>query len=181
MALARLQSKTLSRAANSGQLLAIPDGPEGVRVTLEIMARLAREASLEPAIQGLAIELTQGVRNEDFYGEIAALHAFVRDEIRYVQDVNGVETLRPPLDTLALGAGDCDDKSVLLAALLESIGHPARYTAVAFEPDLFEHVYVESRFDWRGRKWLPLETTKEVPPGWEPEGIVGRMCRRVRS
>lgn len=175
MSLARLAHPALSRAPSS-QLLAIPDGPEGVRVTLEVMRRLAREARLDPAIQRLAIELTSDVANEDFYGEIEALHAFVRDEIRYVQDVNDVETLRLPMETLELRAGDCDDKSVLLAALLESIGHPARFVALAFEPDLFEHVLVETKL---GNRWLPLETTKEVAPGWEPEDVVSRMRRHI--
>ncbi len=52
------------------------------------------------------------------------LHRFVRDNIRYIKDIRDVETVAYPDITLQQGQGDCDDKSVLLASLLESIGHP---------------------------------------------------------
>src|SRR5438105_1214620 len=100
-------SQATLRRPSLGQLLAIPDGPEGIRVTLEAMRRLVRVARVNPDIQALAIHLTAGLPNEDFYGEIERLFTFVRDQIRYVQDTNDVEVLRAPQDTLDLGAGDC--------------------------------------------------------------------------
>lgn len=176
--LGKLNSVGLARAPRA-QLIGIPDGPEGVRITLEVMRSFARLARINPDVRGLAIQLTQGVTPDDELGEIAALFMFVRDRIRYVQDVNEVETVQTPEVTLEVGAGDCDDKSTLLAALLESIGHPARFAAVAFAPDAFEHVLVETRFNWRGQDWLPLETTKQVPLGWYPDGVVSKMVRNV--
>lgn len=140
------------------------------------MRRLAREARTDPEIRQLAIQLTSHVANEDFRGEANALFEYVRDRIRYVQDVNEVETISSPRITLELGAGDCDDKVTLLAALLESIGHPARFAAVAFSPDAFEHVILETRI---GPHWVPLETTKEVPMGWYPDDVVSKMIRHV--
>lgn len=177
MPLAKLQA-----ARRPAQLLAIPDGPDGVRATLEVMRRLVREGRNDPDVQALAIELTAGIRDteENRQAAIEALHRFVRDEVRYVPDVNEVETLRTAHETLfELAAGDCDDKSIALASLLEAIGIPARFVAVAFSPDLFDHVYVEARFNWRGAEWMPLETTKAVEPGWEPGGVVSRMHRHV--
>lgn len=169
-------SQETLQAPPQGQLLGLPDGVEGVRATLEIMARLVRAARINPGIRNTAIALTRGLADEDFLGEISELHRFVRDEIRYVQDVNDVETLQTPEETLRVGAGDCDDKSTLLSALLESIGHPARFAAVAFSPDAFEHVLVETKL---GEKWLPLETTKPVNVGWYPDGVVSKMLRHI--
>jgi len=94
------------------------------------------------------------------------LYRFVRDSIRYVQDVNEIETVQEPQKTLEFGAGDCDDKATLLAALLESIGHPTRFVAIGFEPGIFSHVYVESRI---GDSWVAMETTEPVEMGWEPD------------
>lgn len=166
------------QATRQPQLLGLPDGVEGVRATLEIMARLVRAARVSPGVRNTAISLTRSVANEDFFGEISELHCFVRDQIRYVGDVNDVETLQTPEETMRVGAGDCDDKSVLLAALLESIGHPSRFAAVAFAPDAFEHVLVETRLGSDG-KWIPLETTKPVEVGWYPEGVVSKMVRHI--
>jgi len=86
----------------------------------------------------------------------------VRDEIRYVQDTNGIELLHDPVTLLEIGAGDCDDKSILLASLLESIGHRTRFVAVAFEPDRFSHVWVQDYLDGR---WVDLEPTEPLPFG----------------
>jgi transglutaminase-like putative cysteine protease len=160
-------------------LLGIPDGPEGIRATLEIMRRLVRDARKTRDVRELALSLTAPTgsgNGKNYFGEVQALTSYVRDQIRYVQDVNEVETISPPSEVIRLGAGDCDDKAILLAALLESIGHPARFVALAFVPDLFEHVLVESKI---GQTWMPLETTEEVPPGWYPEGVIGRMVRHI--
>lgn len=155
---------------------AIPDGPEGVRVTLELMRRLVREWRSNPEIIALARHIVSSVAQKDFTGEVSALQNFVRDSIRYTQDVNEVETVQAPNITLQTAHGDCDDQSVLLATLLEAVGHPTRFAAIGFEPDNFEHVYVETLI---GRNWESAETTEPVPVGWMPEGVVSKMVRHI--
>jgi transglutaminase-like putative cysteine protease len=150
----------------------IPEGRAGTLATLKIMARLARAAKTSLVIRSLAVELTNGCAQKDWLCEIKALHAFVRDKIRYVKDVRDVETLTTPETLLAIGAGDCDDKSVLLAALLESINHPTRFVAIAFAPDDFVHVFAETRV---GNNWIALETTEPVEIGWTPPGVADRV------
>lgn len=168
------------QALAASSLLGIPDGPEGIRATLEMMRRAVIAAKINPSIRELAVSLTNDLPDGDFKSEIERLFLFVRDRIRYVQDINEVETVQTPDYTLALGAGDCDDKATLLAALLETIGHPARFAALAFAPDQFEHVLVETRL---GPRWIALETTPvEGSPadmGWYPPGVVSKMLRHV--
>ena len=59
------------------------------------------------------------------------------------------------------GGGDCDDNSVLLANLLQSIGINTRFTFVP------RHVYVEAYLPdaiWRHKKegdWVVLDSTCE--------------------
>lgn len=133
------------------------------------MARLAREGSRSPQIRRLAVELTtkgfwtgRGLPQKDFAGETRRLTEFVRDEIRYVGDIEGVETLHDPVTVIRQGAGDCDDKSLLLASLLLAIGHTPRFKAVAFVEDGYSHVWTQDRI---GGRWLDLETTEPVPFG----------------
>lgn len=82
-----------------------------------------------------------------------------------MRDVNTVETVQTPDKTLLDGSGDCDDQAVLLGSLLESIGHPARFLAVGFQPGVFAHVLVEGKI---GARWVPLETTERWPAGRAP-------------
>lgn len=100
------------------------------------------------------------------------IHRFVRDRIRYVKDIKGVETLQSPEKTLEIGQGDCDDKSVLVGALLESIGHPVRFKAIGFIPGVFSHVLPETKI---GSKWIAVETTEPWPLGRLPPGIIQRL------
>lgn len=153
-------------------LQAIPDGVEGVRETLKVMGRLVREGKKTLPVRNLAVELTRNLPPKDWGAEVRALHSFVRDKIRYVRDIRDVETVQTPEVTLELGSGDCDDKSVLLSALLESISHPSRFVAVAFRPDDYSHVLVETKI---GTKWVPLETTMNVGVGWMPPNVVNRL------
>jgi transglutaminase-like putative cysteine protease len=140
------------------------------------MRRIVKDWRVRPEMRSLAESIIGGLAEKDFSGEIEALHAWVRDSIRYVNDINEVETLKTPDLVLSTGQGDCDDKAILLATLLESAGHPARFVAVGFEPDNFSHVYVESKI---GPRWLPLETTEQVSAGWSPEGVITRMVRHI--
>lgn len=156
----------------------LPDGRAGIVATLNIMRQIVRKYRKHPSIRELALRLTSDNRQNDVMADVKSLHAFVRDYIRYVNDTRGVETLQTPLATLELRAGDCDDKSILLASLLESIGRAARLVAVGFKPDSFCHVLVEVR-SGNGRTWIPLETIKNVPAGWFPADVRAKMITHI--
>lgn len=143
----------------------IPSGRSGVVETLRIMAALVRQGKKTMRVREKALALTQSCDQKDYACEVRLLHAFVRDQIRYVGDIDGVETVQAPEKTLEYMAGDCDDKSVLLASLLAAIGHPSRFVAIGYTPGVYEHVYVETKI---GAGWIPLETTEPVAVGWEP-------------
>lgn len=127
---------------------------------------------VHPAVRELAVKLTGNLPQKNFSAEVSALFYYVRDKIRYLKDVNGVETLQSPLQTLRLRAGDCDDKVTLLGALLESIGHPVRFQALGFSPGRLEHVIAEC---YIGGQWVALDATEPVAPGWNPKGAVEKM------
>ena len=156
----------------TSNLQIIPSGPEGVYQTLKIMKQVTRAGKTDINVRRKAMDLTKHLNQKDWLGEVKNLHRFVRDNIRYVKDIRDVETIAYPDITLQLGQGDCDDKSVLLASLLESIGHPTRFVAVGFRPRNYSHVYLETKI---GNTWLGLETTEPVEVGWQPKGVMARM------
>ena len=153
----------------------IPYGAAGTRKTLKLMRELVRRFKMDLTIRNLAGRLTSGLRQKDFNGEIRLLHAYVRDSVRYLKDIHGVETVQTPLVTLNNGFGDCDDKATLLCALLESIGHPTRFWAVGFQGMFeYQHVLLETRSGNR-MSWIALETTEPVPAGWRPKKVIASM------
>ncbi len=152
----------------------IPNGVAGTKATLNIMSGLVKTYKKSPPIRELAIRLTNNQSQKNWIGEVKAIHRFVKNQIRYVKDIRGVETLQTPVQTLRLQAGDCDDKSTLVAALLESIGHPTRFKAVGFLPNTYNHVYPETKI---GDKWVTVECTEPVRVGWQPKGIKAVLMR----
>lgn len=162
-------------------LQGIPDGPEGTVATLKIMRTFARNAIRDPAMivrnQAEHILNAAGVAPRAYMQELIALQEFVRDQISYTQDPEDVEMVQTPQKTLESARGDCDDEATLLAALLLSIGHPARFVAVGFNNEPLSHVLVESKV---ADQWLPAETILAgVSVGWYPSGVTSRYVLNV--
>jgi transglutaminase-like putative cysteine protease len=158
----------LPRTQTRQTLQAIPSGIAGIETTLAAMRRFVEEYKTYPEVRELALSLTRGLPQKDFHGEARALFNFVKNSIRYVKDINGVETVQTPLKTLEYGQGDCDDKATVLAALLESLGHETRLYAVGFAPQNISHVLLECNING---EWIALETTEPVEFGWRPQFV----------
>lgn len=140
------------------------------------MRQLVRRYKKSLPIRQLAFAIIDNVRgHKNFSAQVRAIHRWVQSNIQYVKDIRGVETLATPTKTLEFGKGDCDDQSVLLASLLESIGHPTRFVAIklkTFGP--YVHVFTETKI---GPRWYPLETTELWPAGMGPPKYAARLVR----
>lgn len=167
-----LQAVQIQQSNSTSQLKTLPPGRAGVRATLEAMRNFVRQYKKDLTVRETAGQLFSGLAQKNFLGEVKTLHRYVQNNIRYMNDIRGVETVQSPVKTLEYGYGDCDDKSTLLAAMLEATGHPSRFVAVGKAPGKFTHVYVETLV---GKRWFPLETTEPVPAGWAPPDMRSRM------
>lgn len=94
-----------------------------------------------------------------------------RTPISSMVDSKAIDRVNYPCETLANGTGDCDDFSVLCAAMLEAAGIP---TALAVGPghihvlfdsglsaDILESVPLDADtvITWQNRIWIPIEAT----------------------
>lgn len=126
------------------------------------MADLANQGKQSMKVRRRALECVNGALQKDYAEEARRCLEYVRDDIRYVRDIRGVETLHTCDAILEIGQGDCDDKAILLASMLESLGHRCRFVAVAFTPGQWVHVWVQ---DMVYGRWLDLEPTEPIPYG----------------
>ncbi|MHB8071871.1 MAG: transglutaminase-like domain-containing protein [Candidatus Cryosericum sp.] len=152
----------------------IPEGPAGIVVTLDMMSKIVRQYKTSLTVRNLATSITQQLPGKDYRGEIEAVQRWVKNNIRYVRDVSDVETLQTPEALLQSRSGDCDDQAMMVATLLESIGHPTGFVAVGFSPNEYDHVYAITRL---GTAWLSVETTENVPIGWRPDNVVSHLVK----
>lgn len=166
-----------ANAPATGTLISVPGGIAGVQRTLALMVDLVRTFKTDVNVNAFAVQLVHGCAPKDKRCELDTLQRFVRDQIRYVNDIDGVETLRTPIQTLKLQAGDCDDKAVLLAALAATIGFATRFCAIGVRGGDFSHVMAQARL---GAGWINAETI--VPGaelGWFPTDATSVMLAHV--
>ncbi len=173
-------------------LVRVPRGLRGAVESARLIGRLIEEGAKDFCVRQKAIEIFRrcGVRPKDRWGEVRALFEWVRNNIRYTRDIFGVETLHTAQRMLELRAGDCDDMTILLGAMLKSTGYPVRLCLAGFErrfPHLYSHIYPEVRI---GRRWVAIDATVRHPIGWVPParwlgiceiGRDGIQCRRALS
>lgn len=155
----------------AGVLIATPDGKAGAYHTVGLMRAMVQDAKISPEVLQCAHSLIGLSPQHGEATEADTLFRFVRDDVRYIPDVLGVETLTEPAYVLARMSGDCDDKATLLAALLESVGKPTRFVLAGYTPEHreYEHVYLQTLIDG---EWLTMDPSVPVPMGWEAPGAV---------
>lgn len=161
----------------------IPKGYLGTRQTVAHIKGLIRAGAKNFSVRQKAIDilLAGRVPSKDYLGEIASLFQWVQQNVRYTKDPFRVEVLHSAPRMLELRAGDCDDMTILLGAMLESIGHPVRLVLAGPDPlrsRLFTHIYLEVFY--RGR-WIPLDATMPFPMGWEPRTPVKEVIDIERT
>lgn len=141
------------------------------------MCQLVNQYKTDLNVRNLAVQLVHDCQPKDRRCELSTLQHFVRDSIRYVMDIDGVETLQTPVQTLKLEAGDCDDKAVLLNALAASIGFATRFCAIGVRGGPFSHVMAQAAL---GRGWINCETiVSGVEIGWFPPDATQGMLAHV--
>jgi transglutaminase-like putative cysteine protease len=140
-------------------MLELGEGPGVIDRLVAELQRFKRDPRELAYVRGVALDIVTNLAPNDDLGEVRAVWQYVRDQVRYVRDVASVDTLQTPRATLSVLQGDCDDKAVLLASLLETIGYATRFVVSATVPGRsYNHVYVEAFVPKLGR-WIPLESS----------------------
>jgi len=136
------------------------DEPQFVFANHGIMVAKPGEASLKRLVD----QLLQGVPN-DRNSRIQRLVDFVSKDIEYsfVEATTG-ETLKRASETLMTRSGDCSNKTILLASLLEQINEeylliyvPQHITVIVPQGDFPDDNKLD--FTWNEKNWLIAETT----------------------
>jgi len=157
-------------------LLNYPFGYAGTKFTIDKMHVMVRKGKTDPDVIGAARAIVRNCPRKNYHAEAEAIFDFVKRNIRYTRDPNGVELVQSPSVTLRLGHGDCDDAAVLISALCEAVGMRTGFETIRSNPqvpDEFSHVYaiVRTNEGWRAAD----PTVDESFFGWQPQaGVYGR-------
>lgn len=146
---------------------------------VRIIKDLVKKGIRNPLIRQESVWLVSGCPDRDEGCEIARIFWYVKANVRYTQDIYGIDTYQAPQRTIQFKGGDCDDQASLLCSMLGAIGFQTGFRVVSTTGKAWEHIYALVGVPKKApEKVLPLDTT--VPssyPGWEPPAYQIRAKR----
>ena len=149
--------------ALSGYVVPLANGIGGIHQTLRMMRQLVNQCKTNVQIRQAATNIIFLTPEKDEYSD--------------VKDVNDVETLSTPMMTLEGGLGDCDDQTVLLASMLESVGYPTRFVVEGYSvPDEYDHVYMQALVFGQ---FISMDPTEQKYMGWSPPDPVSQLVEMI--
>lgn len=154
-----------TRAPMNVRTLQIPEGDAGTAATIAAMRQLIDEGKKDPVVYELARSILRKARVAafDLAGEARAIYESVRRNLRFTRDIRGKETLHSARELVRLRMGDCDDYTILMCSLLESVGLRTHITTVATDerdPGTFTHVFPEVYLNGR---WVAVDAARKKP------------------
>lgn len=168
---------------------AIPRPDDDERATAEtigIMADMVRQDSQSPIVRQAARAAAAGINGADARRLIESVFWWIRRHVALTQDsdiAQGIaglsstpeetEVLIRPADLLAMPqpAGDCDDHSMLAAAMLTALGIPAALRTIAADPadpSRYSHVYVMAQTP---QGYIAVDASHGPRPAWEAPAV----------
>lgn len=147
---------------------------------IDFLANLIEKGSQDPVIYETTRKIlkSKGVKSYDRYGEIKTIGEFVRDNIDYRNHILCRDSFQDAKRTLELGAGDCDQVTVLTNSMLACVGIPIGMRIITTDPDKnYHHIYAlaglrnsDALSGERSTRWIPIDaTSKKAPIGWESD------------
>lgn len=108
------------------------------------------------------------IPEKDHRGEMRALFDEVRSRCRYTLDPTDYDAFQTPRKSLELSAGDCDDETSLLGAMLRTVGINVRSRIVQTTGNTtWNHIYLMAQDPSNG-EWLSLDLAAVGKPAfWE--------------
>lgn len=161
----RTLSPSLPTYGIKTQLFDIPEA-KFTEATLELMKKYATEASKDPKIFILSRAIVRDIEPNNKIGQAQVILTWVKQNIQYISDIYGVETIIYPVTLVEkIKSGDCDCLSSLVASMILSVGIPCRFAVVKIETPEWSHVYVEALIN---NTWKALDASStESSVGWE--------------
>jgi transglutaminase-like putative cysteine protease len=142
--------------------------------TIAEMHKLVLAAKTDPKFREMALFLTRDSDHrrdwKNYHAELQNAFSRLRQLYTYRRDPYQVEWIQNPWRTLKDGVGDCDDASILIAAVMSATGAKYRFVTFKASPsrDDWSHVLTEIFVPNKGWVAADLSVLREL--GFRPMG-----------
>jgi len=135
---------------------------------VHFLREVVTQSSALAAIRARARDIVFRIYNAPDRNEVAyavAIAKWVQANIRYVRE--NPEVFQLPTATIAIGYGDCDDMTTVVASLLEAVGIDSEIVGMEWDHPsgrAFQHIFPRAVVSSAGSKWrIPLDTSLPRP------------------
>jgi transglutaminase-like putative cysteine protease len=165
----RKRVRTTSRKVTKRSVSSAEDRVFYVRKMIRIYKTDPDVRRLTAAILSRRCGRSWCIKEKDWANEVRAIFKFVRDQVRYTRDPDGVDTYQSPLVALESGAADCDCYVILLGSMLQSVGYPIQCRIIQLNgASTYGHIYLLVGMPpTKPTGWVPLDTSVDEPPGFQ--------------
>jgi hypothetical protein len=153
------------QTALTTQSYSLADGDSGTAFTIAKMNDQIDQGKKSAQVRAAALSILNQyrVRAFDWMGQARAIYDWVLKHITFTPDTVGKEAVQTAEWTLLYRRGDCDCISVLMCALLESVGLRCRLMTIASDPrdkTVFTHVYPQVLISGN---WVCVDAARRSP------------------
>jgi len=144
------------------------------------IATLIKQGRDNKEIQDITrqVIVQENIKFGDNIGELDAIYGFVQGRVRYIRDPYGKDIYQSAGDTLfERKTGDCEDLTILIAAMTMTIGYPIGFKLVSISGEIWDHIYPLAGIPPEGpTKWVAMDATiSNGRLGAEPESTHQQM------
>lgn len=171
-------------------LYQLDDGDAGTAQTIAAMREMAHAFAghelvrvVAASVRASSVSLLQRMPGSSVRAtDLAALFGWFKRRVRFCADPTTIELVQRPdeligqIQAKGKACGDCDDASVLGAAILLALGHKPVFITVARGGN-FAHVYWGARDAWGSV--IPMDPQEFDQVGEEASGVTRRVVWEV--
>ena len=146
----------------------IPSKDVGTFRTLQIMRTVVNESLIDPYVVYRAKQIVSGCDGKDEFCQSQKIMEWVKSHTKFIRDPSGVELLHTPkfqLQAIERNGElsiDCDDFSMLSAAMGKAVGLPAKFVVLGFLENNAPYTHVFTILKVRD-KWYPIDQKYGYP------------------
>lgn len=122
-----------------------------------------------PKVRILAQQITRGYNTNQ--GKARAIYNWIKQNIHYTRDADGLDIYTRPSMLIELGRGDCDDSAALFSSLAGIVGVPTKLKVITQDQKVWSHIYPLSL----NGKWLAYDAAAPVPMEQEVRYLDSRI------
>jgi len=144
---------------------------KSIEERIDLIFEEIEDGKADPKIRLLVANIIRDIPERDYLGELNAIFDWVKQNVRYTHDPYNLELFNRPKRVIEYGIADCDDLTILLGSMVQTIGYPIKLRVIGVNSDEPEHIYLMAGIppieNSEPSDWIAMDASVDEPMGWQ--------------